>query len=333
MDEQNSIIQTPYGIFGAVTWASYFPNTQRPSALKFSDKNIIVTHAGELVLFYGPMDHRRKDKPAVTFYEENGMVQSVSLQEQQELLTPVGELPGEFISFYESGEVKNILILDGRISGFWSEEEEKELNVPLTFEFDFASFTAYVSGIMFYRSGAVRSMTLFPGEQIDIRIGQKKSVPARYGFSLYESGALKSFEPASSAALSTPIGVIHAYDLNANGVTGDINSLGFTEDGKVRHAAVSSDQIAMFPSDGSPAEYFTPAEIIHTDDGEEQSIVPLLLDFDYGLNTVAVTSREKQKTFSIDDASWKIVPLAHEGFCTPDACASCSLGCKSKNGG
>lgn len=323
----DSIIQTPYGIFGAVVWASYFPNTERPSALKLSDKNMIVTHAGELVPFYGPMDHRRKDKPSVTFYSSNGMIRSVSLQEQQEVQTPIGPLPAEFVSFYETGEVKNVLILDGQISGFWSEEEENALNIPLSFEFDFTAFTSLLSGIMFYPSGSVRSITLAPGEEIEIRTDAEHTVKARHGFSMYECGTLKSFEPSSSIPLKTPIGVVHAYDVNASGITGDITSLIFDEDGAVLQAVVSGDRIAVF-SVGAPAEYFTPQEIYQTDDGAERTVYPLKLEFDREESTVTVTSKDSRKTFPVDGPVFQIIPLPHEGFCTPDQCASCSLGCK-----
>jgi hypothetical protein len=191
---------------------------------------MLVTHVGELVPFYTET-HRRKNKCSVEFHK-NGMVKAVALNEIQEIQTPIGEFPAELVTFYETGELKRFFPLDGKISGMWSEEEEKSLAIPLSFEFPFSSFTAIISGIAFYKTGDIRSITLFPGEKIPIST-EYGEIPARNGFSLYESGKLESLEPALPFVIQTPTGPRRAFDPNAIGVNADINSLVFSEEGKI----------------------------------------------------------------------------------------------------
>lgn len=222
---------TPYGVFAGVVSTDYDEEGGIES-ITLDEKNVIVTHAGELIPFYGAETPRRKYKPAVTFHK-NGMIRSVTLEEQQEVVTPIGTLPAELVTFYDTGELKRVFPLDGKISGFWSEEEEAALNIPLRFEFDFTSFTAIISGICFYKSGSIKSITLWPKEQIDITLPAIGAIKVRNGFSLYESGALESLEPAVPTKIMTPAGEKKVYDRHAVGVNADSNALTFDEEGNV----------------------------------------------------------------------------------------------------
>lgn len=140
------------------------------------------------------------------------MVNAVSLEEQQNILTPIGEFPAELVTFYDTGELKRIFPLDGKISGFGSEEDERTLHVPFSFSFDFSEFTALLSSLCFYRSRAIRSIPLFPGEVISVRTPLGGEIRVRNGFSLYESRRLESAEPAVPTPVLTPIGLITTYD-------------------------------------------------------------------------------------------------------------------------
>jgi len=195
---ENGHLQTAYGVFGGITSYDCYPNGElRGVSLK--EPNVIVTHAGELTPFYSETN-RRKHKYSAEYYK-NGMLKAVALEEQQDVVTPIGEIPAELVTFYDTGELLRIFPLDGKISAYWSEEEERALHIPLSFEFDFASFTALVDCICFYKSGGIRSITLFPGESITIHT-ELGDVVCERGFSLNEDGTLKSLQPSDLRVLN-----------------------------------------------------------------------------------------------------------------------------------
>ncbi len=320
MNEEN-MIQTPYGIFNGVVSIGYFPDGA-VKELRLEEKNMIVTHVGDLVPYYGEDTPRRKYKASVTFYK-NGMVRSVSLEQQQEVMTPIGELPAELVTFYETGELKRVFPLDGKISGFWSEEDERGLNIPIRFEFDFASFSAMLNGICFFPGGDIKSVSLFPGEVIQVTAPAIGTLNVRNGFSLYESGTLHSVEPAVPVPVATPIGTISAYDTDAHGIHADSNSLRFDEAGKLMGLVTSSDKIAVHTRDGG-MHFFAPAEIEDPEDSHAKLTVPLAIEFDNQARTVSFTDAQGETArFSLDE-SFLVYPGALSG-CSPQDCASCSL--------
>ena len=314
----SEILQTPYGIFSGITTVTRTENGQI-AGIMLEEKNAVLTHAGELIPFYLNETPRRKYKSSITFHS-NGMIKSVSLEQQQEVITPIGELPAEMVTFYDTGELKRVFIVDGKISGFWSEEDEKALNIPLTFEFDFASFTSLLVGICFYKSGEIKSITLFPKEVIEVTTKARK-IEARNGFALYEDGALKSIEPQNPVAIETPIGVLHAYDVNAIGVNADINSLQFDREGKVEKL-VTSDKIVAVGKDGS-STFIAPATRPSLVDEDDVMVIPLSIEF--GEDSVII-KEDKTYQFKISDYTFNIMNTTTSS-CTPEMCANCSL-CK-----
>jgi len=224
---ENNMIQLSTGVFAGVVNYVCYPSGEL-EGVKLSEKNMLVTHAGELVPSYVETN-RRKNKYSVEFYKD-GMIKAVALNEMQEIQTPIGEFPAELVTFYETGELKRFFPLDGQISGMWSEKDEKALAIPLSFDFPVTSFTAIISGVAFYQSGNIRSVTLFPGETISIKT-EFGDILTRNGFSLYESGKLESLEPAEPTVIKTPTGKFKAFDPDAVGVHADVNSLVFGEDG------------------------------------------------------------------------------------------------------
>lgn len=315
-------LQTPYGIFSGITTNEYYPDG-KIKGIRLDDKNVILTHAGELIPFYGEDSPRRKYKSTVTFHK-NGMIKAVSLEEQQEVLTPIGELPAELVTFYDTGELKRVFPLDGKISGFWSEEDERALNIPLTFEFDFTSFTALISGICFYKSGDIKSLTLDSTERVEIRAGNIGPIAVRYGFSLYESGALETLEPAEPVKVMTPVGVLTAFDPNASGINADANSLTFDEQGRVT-GLVTSDRIFVHTKSGGMFSFT--AKVIFADAEEcGNTVVPINIGFSYDEENVVIAMDSGEiHQFCFDD-DFMIYPDI-TGGCSAEKCASCSL-CK-----
>lgn len=313
-------LQTPFGILAGVSASTSYPDGS-PREIKLDEKNLILTHAGELIPFYNMDSPRRKNKYSLTFHK-NGTIQSVSLQEQQDITTPVGEFPAELVTFYNTGELKRFFVLDGQLSGFWSEEDERALNIPLSFAFSFASFAAMITGICFYKSGSIRSLTLFPGETIELTLKNGEKPQIRTGFSLYEDGALHSFEPAAPLPLDTPIGRMTAYDVSALGIHADSNSVTFDEQGRLTGLVTSTDRLLVTPEGGS-LTLLTPLRVPGKLDPEKEETLPLTIAFDYEADTVAVTDT-RPHVFSLQSTVF-LVRGGVEGGCSPADCAGCTL--------
>ncbi|MDR1765374.1 MAG: hypothetical protein LBR77_04675 [Lachnospiraceae bacterium] len=326
-------IQLPTGVFAGVeSFACY--DDGRIQGVKLSERNMLLTHAGELVPAF-TQTPRRKDKFSVEFYRD-GMVKAVALEEMQEVITPIGEMPAELVTFFETGELRRVFPLDGKISGFWTEADERALNIPLSFELGFAAFRANISCLCFYQSGELESVTLYPGEEIEVAVpvhgygkamyrdmrsagvgssantGAKRvhevpdgagahmhstvagklgvaggydaatmGIPVRQGFSLYESGALKSVEPARPVRVPTPIGALWAYDPDAIGICADDNSLCFAKNGALEKLTTAGSRVTIQTGDGhfaiqEPHTYVNPL------DGESMAVAGMTVRFGYG---------------------------------------------------
>jgi hypothetical protein len=321
---ENNMIQLASGALAGVESYSCYPDGEL-LGVKLAEKNTLATRAGELVPAYTE-NHRRKNKYSVEFYQR-GMIKKIALDAMQEVQTPLGELPAELVMFFETGELKRIFPLDGKIGGMWSEREEKALAIPLSFELPFTAFTAIIGGIAFYQSGVIRSITLFPGETVPIATTYGEII-ARNGFSLYESGKLESLEPSVPIVIQTPIGALTAFDPNAMGVNADINSLVFDESGKVISLTTVHNRVAAQMA--VERLLFTPWEVVNPLDGESMITEGLKISFNYGADTVQFTEGEKETTLPLPNSAFTITAHSASTFtCSPADCASCSLECKS----
>ncbi|MFA5658819.1 MAG: hypothetical protein WC900_05995, partial [Oscillospiraceae bacterium] len=300
----NGHLQTPFGILGGVASHSCYESGEIRDVI-LNDKNMILTHVGELVPYYTETP-RRKHKSSLSFHK-NGLVKSVSLENQQEIVTPIGEFPAELVTFYETGELHRLFPLDGQISGFWTEKDEGALNIPFSFEFDFGAFSAMLVGICFYKSGNVKSITLFPGEAITLDLPWGKT-NVKTGFSLFESGRLHTLEPAVPSPVNTPVGKINAFDAQANGITADSCSLCLSDEGKVLSLITSSDCIAVQTSDGK-MKLFSPLKKISPLDDETEITLGMSVSFDYEKNTVTIAGKDTC-TYCISDCGFNILSKA-----------------------
>ncbi|KXL53135.1 hypothetical protein CLNEO_16780 [Anaerotignum neopropionicum] len=318
-------IQIAFGVLGDVTSYETYTSGEL-QGVKLGGKNMVMTHAGELVPAYSETE-RRKNKASVEFHK-NGLVKGVLLEEQTEIETPIGTLPAEYVTFYPTGEIHRVFVADGKISGFWSEEDEGAYNIPLSFELDFAQFTAKTNGICFYQSGAIKSITLYPGECITLNT-KSGSFQTRIGFSLYESGQLQSAEPAEAVIIHTQIGRFSANDPNAIGINADSNSLSFDEMGRINKFSTVSNRIAV-QSEDSEFLLLKPEQKIHPLYDDMKITQAMVLYFDFENDTVTIVNDEEH-TFSMSACRFTVQSLQTDVLgCTPEDCASCSL-CHSKN--
>lgn len=223
-------ISTIYGELRGVEFRQLFSNRKIDGCL-ISTENLLETPYGNLVPLYETEDiGRRSAKPA--YFYKNGGLKSLALQSQTVLDTPAGRIPAELVTFYKDGSLKRIFPLDGALSGFWSWKNEYELSEELELDTPAGKIRAKIIGIQFYESGALKSLTFWPGQTITIMtpIGE---ATVRKGLAFYENGAIRSFEPHSTTDVETPVGILSAYDNEPNGIHGDINSLQFSREGAI----------------------------------------------------------------------------------------------------
>ncbi|MDR0904613.1 MAG: hypothetical protein LBN00_00325 [Oscillospiraceae bacterium] len=320
---ENDAIQLNTGVFAGVDAYSRYPAGEL-LGVRLREPNMLVTHVGELVPAYTET-MRRKSKFSVEFHK-NGMVKAVALNEQTEIETPIGEFPAELVTFYDTGELHRFFPLDGKISGFWSEEEERALGIPFSFDLGFTRFTAILSGVCFCKSGDIRSVTLFPGEtaEVETRYGV---ITARHGFSLYESGALQSVEPNEPTVIQTPIGAVTAFDTEAVGVSADENSLAFDERGRVTALITVHSKVAVQTGAGE-LRLFSPTAAVHPLDDDAEFTKGIKISFDYAENAVTLTSGGETGVFSLADCNFHIESAEPAAFgCSPSDCAGCSGNC------
>lgn len=247
-------------------------------------EHVIRTSWGNLVPQYTGDEESRRPRLAAIRLDAEGRLESLALETTQTLDTPLGPLPAELVTFHEDGSLKRVFPCNGKLSAFWSWQDEYALApgiaLPLPAALlpedagNDAAQTARYINLRLDPDGALRSATLWPGETISLRtpVGPAR---ARVGFALHADGSLASFEPATALAVQTPIGVIHAFDPDPEAISGDVNSLAFAPDGSVTRATTVQDVICVEQADGSTlrfaprdAEDLCSSSMATTDDAE-----------------------------------------------------------------
>jgi hypothetical protein len=221
---------TIYGDLAGVEFRTLFSNGKMDGCL-VTEPNSLSTPYGTLVPQYEAEDMGRRSVKPMYFYKD-GALKSIALQSQTMLETPVGAIPAELVTFHKNGNIKRIFPLDGKLSGFWSWKNEFALATNLTFSSPAGTLSTKVIGLQFYESGALKSITLWPGQTLTVETPMGE-MTVRKGLAFYESGAIRSFEPLKKIDIQTPIGMITSYDNEPNGIHGDINSVQLSEDGSI----------------------------------------------------------------------------------------------------
>lgn len=242
----------------------------------------ITTQYGKLIPQYTTDDLRKRDLFPVE-YHANGTVKAVPLETQTTIETPVGDVPAELISFHENGTINRIFPLNGKLSGYWSQEDEVGLADPLTINTPAGIVTARILSLGFFDSGALRSITLWPEETASVPTPQGL-MKTRIGVSFTLDGNVNSLEPAKPTQIKTIVGEIMAFDPDAVGVNGDINSLAFNEMGEVVRVSTTLTRVTAVAPDGSTMS-FSPECRDSLCSESEQEVVPMRI----GINDDVVT--------------------------------------------
>lgn len=309
-------ITTRYGILKGLTYVDLYPDGSVKDCV-LTKENELKTPYGDFIPQFEDDGVRRKQVKPLSFYR-NGNLKSISLQNPVEVMTSAGVLPAEFITFYESGSIRRVFPLDGKLSGYWDEADEYKLAGDFEFNFAFGKLRQKVIGIHFYENGAIKSLTFWPKATFTI---QTPVGPAavRIGIALYPDGMLKSYEPAKPTDVDTPVGKITAYDSKALGIHGDSNSLRFSEDGRIEQVVTSVNRIEVTDKCGRQHIY-EPGAKPALFNGAAKELVPLSVQF-YGSKVRFNNSIEDE--YDIAECTFSV------GSCRlqpPNPCSSCS-GC------
>lgn len=327
------IIETKYGPLRGVTNFDSYPDGQMKSCM-LCEENTIKTDYGRLVPQYRDDEfgeRQKKHRSSLSFHPD-GKIKSAALQDPAPILTALGTFDAELVTFHEGGGVNRLFPLNGLVNGFWSENHERAFARKLDFHLPIGKFRAKVIGIHFYPGGALKSLTLWPGETIRILtpIGEMN---VRAGFSLYENGSVKSVEPARPTDIETPLGTITAYDPDVIGMHADLNSVQFSPVGELLSLKSLATGITATGTDGTQTR-LEPLVLESLLDASDTRIVPLKIDFrDNEIDVTALRSNtfvrltHQFATFPVE------VKLTSgcSGGCVeePESCANCDGSCET----
>jgi hypothetical protein len=131
------------------------------------EKLDIKTTLGPLIPIYDVEDHGRKKLTPVKLHK-NGRIKSMSLQNATVVNTPIGELSVELVTFYESGAVRRVFPLNGKLSGYWTERNEYKLAQTLPIATPIGILDVKPIYIQFHETGELKSILLWPMERVSI---------------------------------------------------------------------------------------------------------------------------------------------------------------------
>jgi hypothetical protein len=268
-------INTPFGVIADYINLEMHSATQ-PFSLLVMGPTELKTQHGTLIPQYYVEDMGRKEHKYLYFHP-NGALKKLTLQESQEFKTQYGIIAAEHVLFYKDGTLKKLFPLAGKLSGYWTEEKEYELAEDLTIPLPSGPITAKMINIGFYKSGQIRSVTLWPAETVPLAtpIGP---IDIRTGIAFHETGEIKSVEPRRPTPVETPIGTIEAFDTDPEGISGDINSLNFGPDGKITSLTTTTSQISITDEQGTKKTY-APTEKESLCSESAMVSVPLQIEF------------------------------------------------------
>ncbi|WOO36217.1 hypothetical protein R2R35_20835 [Anaerocolumna sp. AGMB13020] len=321
IDKAIEMYETQYGCLTGITTPDYYKNGKLMEC-SFEAKNILHTPYGDFIPQYTNEGTRKKYIKSLSFYE-NGNLRRLALEEQTLIHTTAGEIQAELVTFYDSGEIKRIFPLNGKITGFWTEENEYGLAQPITLKMDQGYVEKKFISLHYYRNGNIKSLTLWPKETMSVPAGDIK-IKVRFGIAFYPEGNTKSLEPAYPLFRNTPIGKIACFDMNANGINGDMNSLNFNEDGSIKSLITSTDRIKIRNRKDNSIEIIEPYFKISLINDSEEDIVPIKIEF---IDKGCILYGKNIYTYVYKDYEFEIENMAVTPKSSCSDCASCKSTC------
>jgi hypothetical protein len=271
---------TPLGPLDGLGASEHWPDGSLRGVILLK-RNTVMLPIGEYTPNYTYDSARSKYAQSLSFHQ-SGKVKAARFNRQEPVKAPGGqEFMAEKVTFYESGALKRLFPLDGRISAFWTERDEKSLAGKMELSFAFGRMRLFVNSLSFHEEGPIRSVTLWPDDVVTL-FTAGKAWAVRNGFSLDLGGRISTLEPSFPVAVPTPLGDLYAYDPFAVGVNADRCSLEFSPDGAV---VALKTMAAIVRGDEEPV--IEPWSRPHPFDSERRMYHPLGLRF--GKDSVLVT--------------------------------------------
>ncbi len=271
-------LETPLGSITAMEGAEFYGTGALRSCIAI-DESPLLTGYGTLIPQFSSNSVRKRQLPSLSFHE-NGMPRTLPLEEQVTITTPLGVLPAEKVTFYPDGAVKRIFPLNGCLSGYWELKDEIRLASPLNIDTPCGPMKKRLISLYFGPHGNLKSLTFWPGERIKVK-APLGPISVRVGLAFYDSGQIKSLEPAVPVAIKTPIGEVVAFDPDALGITGDQNSLRFDEAGNIMSLVTVSSSFNITTPDKTIRKIESPTRL-NPVDGETREPTPMTVTFKEG---------------------------------------------------
>ncbi|WP_010247660.1 hypothetical protein [Acetivibrio cellulolyticus] len=282
-------LQTRYGIISGVSYCEYYEdNIIKECTL--NTFNQIKTNYGVLTPQFDDSKDRKKFTNSISYYK-SGALKSISLNNQTYIKTSTGTFPAELLTFYESGSIKRLFPLNGKITGYWDENDEYNISPLLDLNLGFGKIKTKVISIYFYESGNIKGLTLWSKDSLTVPLPFGE-VSVRIGITFYEDGTVSSFEPSVPTSLNTKIGRIIAYNTLASGINGDLNSVNINKDGTIESLMTSTNKIIGTTSKGKKLCFgpkLKPNPLILG----KSELVPLIIEFNK--NRVLFNNKYKYK--------------------------------------
>ncbi len=263
-------------MFKGIKHISYSDINGVLEAIQPLEKTSIKTSVGNLIPVYKVEDHGRMKLTPVKF-DKYGNIKSLQLQDPVNIKTSIGSIKTEFLTFYPDGKIRRVFPLNGKLSGYWSQENEYQLAPEMEIKTGLGVINVKPIYLHFYESGKLKSITFWPKERVSLNY-MDSIINIKTGISFYESGALKSYEPAEELSVNTQIGSIRALDPDPLGINGEKNSLSYSEKGEVLTLSTIANAITVTESSGKMIQ-FTPKLIRSRCNDNIFVINPLLIEF------------------------------------------------------
>jgi len=312
-------VTTQYGDIPVAGYVEWHPNGQIMSCAPAAEV-ALATKVGPLVPQYTTDDLRRRTVQSVQFHE-NGRLRNLPLERPTLIETSVGQFLAELVTFHPDGSLSRIFPLNGKLSGYWTQEDEGRLAKPLTFSSPIGPITARIIGLSFDPGGRLRSITLWPGEvvQVPTPVGV---LAARVGISFRADGSVRCLEPAKPQTVMTPVGKVNAYDLDTVGISGDINSLAFATDGSIARVSTSLTSVRVTYPDGTQ-DIFSPASRESLCGDTDVEPVPMILEFSPSVVSIRQHPLKPGTLLSLTDTTFRTEPYL-KSFAHPFGKMACT---------
>jgi len=256
------------------------------------EKVVLETSLGQLIPRYTVDELSRKKEAPVKFYK-SGELRSLPLEEFTEIPTSVGTVKAELITFYKSGAMRRLFPLNGKISGYWTEENEYKLAESLEIPTPLGTLSVKPIYLQFFESGELESILFWPDEKINI-LTSFGEVLIRKGISFHKNGNIKAFEPAREIEVISPIGSLKVYDPDPEGLFAESSAIQLYENGEIQSITTSSSQIEVMDENGE-TQIYAPTMVSSYCNESMYFVSPMRILFEQDNITFIHSSQKQQR--------------------------------------